>query len=126
MVPNVSKDADSIRNFKRESNTLAYTDRQRILARLDSLKASAGRQFIAIQEIINCTLDRPFSLFTESIVGSFEASQSLDALYSKSHFLAASKVGEQILYVVECLALGHFEVRVMFNDGPPEVHHFVV
>ena len=73
MVPDVAKDADSIRNFKRQSNSPANANRPNILTRFDFLKAPSGRQLVVTQEIADRTLNRRLSLFTESSIGFFEA-----------------------------------------------------
>ena len=77
MVPDVAKDAGSIRNFKGQSNFPADTNCPSDLARLYSLEFPAGRKFVATQEIGERTVDRCPVSFAEAPVGFVEAPRRL-------------------------------------------------
>ena len=94
MVPDVAEDAESVSNFKRQSNSLTNANRPSVLARLYFLKAPPGRQFFVIQELVARTYNRSLGLFTESFIGFFESAYPLELRYAKNHFSAAFQVSE--------------------------------
>ena len=126
MLPNVAKDTGSVRNFERQSHSPADAYRPGILARPGFLKSSAGRQFVAHEEIGKRVFNRPLILPVKSVVGFSEARQALHSRDTEDHRLAASQIGDKFLYVVERLALGLFKVRVMFDDSPSQVYQGIV
>ena len=73
MLSNVAKDAGSVRNFERQPHSPTDAYRPSVLARPDFLKSSAGRQFVAHQEIGKRVFNRPLILPVKSVVGFSEA-----------------------------------------------------
>ena len=73
MVPDVAKDAGSIRDFKGQSNFPVDTNCPGALARFHSLEFPAARKFVATQEIGERTVNRCLVLFAEAPVGFVEA-----------------------------------------------------
>lgn len=73
MVSDIAKNTDSVRDFKRQSDSLANAHRPNVLSRSDFLKAPPLRQRITITEFTESTIDRFLVLFAEFLVGSLEA-----------------------------------------------------
>ena len=73
MLPNVAKNAGSIRNFERQSYSPANAYCPRVLARPDFFKSSAGRKFVATQEIGERAFDGCLTMLIQSAVGFAEA-----------------------------------------------------
>lgn len=73
MLPNVTEDAGSIRNFERQANSLADAYGPRVLARSDFFESPAGRKFVATQEIGKRTINGSLILVAESTVSFTEA-----------------------------------------------------
>ena len=126
MLPNVAEDAGPIHNFERQANSFADAYGPRVLSRSDFFESPAGRKFVATQEIGKRPINRSLILVAESIVGFSEARQAPEPRDTKDHCSAASQIGDKALYVVERFALGLFKICVMFDYGPPQVHHRVV
>ena len=73
MLPDVAKDAASIRNFKGQSNFPVNTNCPSDLARSYSLEFPAAGKFVAAQEVSERTVNRCLVSFVEAPVGFVEA-----------------------------------------------------
>ena len=126
MLSDVAKDAGSIRNFKRQSNSLADANCPRVLPRPDFFEVATRAESVVAQQLGERAVNRSLMSLVEATVGFAEASQPPEVPDAESHLSTASHVGCKVLNSAECLTLGFFEVRVVFDDGPPEVYHGVV
>ena len=73
MFADVAKDAGSVCNLKRQSNSLSDTNRPHIFARLGLLEFPPTRQLAFIDKIGEGTINRRLILYAESLIVSVES-----------------------------------------------------